>query len=630
MCLLLMCAAASAQNPRNPPIPAQLASQIKPYRVLLVIEHWNDPDALVVNHDKDRFQPVAALLKAWSIPFDILSLDQQRLDTSYLFRRNGRVRYGAVVWLVDSSSHGGQDLTALEQAARAGTSLIAINSKFSDPGLLGLKFKELYTSNDPLRLDRQHYLTRDIGIGKNALPSQVRNYSERLWMQPVGADVLISQGEHPIVTVNSSTTNAPAIWLGVPDLSELCVSKFWRSIFFRSLVFSLGYMVVPDVDYAHSVIFELDDWGTADKGFLSYWRYLEPKEQTIRQYLIEPLQRHHGVASVMVNAGYVDRQSQRIAYPWAKKFTDMYGMDQDYASTRAGLMEGVASGMLNIESHGWTHMDHDLESPPGPWWTADLAGEASADGWYKEFTDSRRGKEAPAAAQLFHMHRSLTELEQDFGVRALELKPGGDGWSKSQFNNTAALAARVGFGLFHGDTATYYLDHELVLDMANVVLNGDTGYDLLDVLHPEQWPNHPDGPMILGFHDRDIALDHNFIEQLFAALPAGTRTLATNQYVGILHTRIASSTNGNGWQIAFTQSGPSCAWFAKHPSAWRAWLSDSLREKLVASRPEISVDGKRVQFSAADLQRETFVIDLPAGTGTHTWRLETRSNTNTP
>jgi len=38
------------------------------------------------------------------------------------------------------------------------------------------------------------------------------------------------------------------------------------------------------------------------------------------------------------------------------------------------------AGVLEIESHGWTHMQPDLDSPPGPWWNADLDGEASAIG----------------------------------------------------------------------------------------------------------------------------------------------------------------------------------------------------------------------------------------------------------
>jgi hypothetical protein len=107
-------------------------------------------------------------------------------------------------------------------------------------------------------------------------------------------------------------------------------------------------------------------------------------------------------------------------------------------------------------------------------------------------------------------------LQEDFAAQALELKPGNNSWSTSQFNNTAGLAARVGFGLFHGDKATYYLDRQLALDMANVIPDFNTGYDMLVTLNPERWPDHPDAPVILGFHDRDIALDHGFMERLFA------------------------------------------------------------------------------------------------------------------
>jgi len=72
--------ATSAESSTSP-------SPLKPYRVLLVVEAWNDPASVVVVHDKDDFQPMAALLKAWSVPFDVFRLDQQHLCNSYLFDR---------------------------------------------------------------------------------------------------------------------------------------------------------------------------------------------------------------------------------------------------------------------------------------------------------------------------------------------------------------------------------------------------------------------------------------------------------------------------------------------------------------------------------------------------------------
>lgn len=599
---------------------------IKPYRVLVVVNQWSDPASLLISRERDRFQPVAALLKAWSIPFDILRLDQQHLDGSYLFRRSGAIRYGAVVWLADSPSYATQDVASLLVAQHRGMSVIVVNSRFLDPALdelLGLKFKEVYTATTHLRIAQGHFITRDLEDRKIALPDTSWNFSERLWVEPRGAEVLITQGRHPLLTVKQSSPQAGGIWIGAPDLSLLCQSSFWRDIFFRSLVWSLGYVVRPNVDYAHRVIFELDDWGTADKGFLSYWRYLEPDEQTIRQYLIAPLEHHQAVASAEVDTGYVDRASKAIVSPWTKSFTDLYGLHQDYASTWRGLKEAVAQGVLEIESHGWTHMNPDLESPPGPWWTADLAGEASVDGWYGEFADHRRGKEVPAITQLVHMKRSLEYLRNDFGVEALELKPGNDAWSHSQFNNTAALAPRAGFGLFHGDNATYYLDRGMALDMADVIPDFNTSYDRLAALHPERWPDHSAGPVVLGFHDRDIALDHNFLRRLFAALPSGYKTMATNQYVGILHTRIGSSAGNAGWQLTFGLDNHYCSYFARHASSWRLWLSDPLRTRLASAHPAVSVDGKpAIGARTADFHRESITIDLPAGLRTHVWKME--------
>jgi hypothetical protein len=55
------------------------------------------------------------------------------------------------------------------------------------------------------------------------------------------------------------------------------------------------------------------------------------------------------------------------------------------------------------------------------------------------------------------------------------------------------------------------LDHDFVLDMADVVPDFNTAYELLDVLNPQRWPDHRDGPLILGFHARDIALDRRLM-----------------------------------------------------------------------------------------------------------------------
>src|SRR2546422_7247979 len=106
---------------------------INPYRALLVVERWSDPASVVVDHEKDDFQPVAALLKAWSIPFEIFRLDQQHLDNSYLFDREGKIRYGVVVWLPGSSFYFNQNLNSPQTAVQAPTNPLVAQTPFFYP-----------------------------------------------------------------------------------------------------------------------------------------------------------------------------------------------------------------------------------------------------------------------------------------------------------------------------------------------------------------------------------------------------------------------------------------------------------------------------------------------------------------
>ncbi len=597
----------------------------KPYRALLVVETWYDPASVLVDHEKDDFQPIAALLKAWSVPFDILRLDQQHLDATYLFDRSGKVRYGVVLWLADLPSYTGQNLTSLEDAAHAGTSLLVAKSRFADPALerlLGLKFKAPYTATDLLQVTKDQFITRELAARKLHQLNVAWDFSTRLWVEPQGAEVLIDQNYHPVLTVHQAVAGTSAIWLGVPTTAQLRDSAYWREIFFRSLVWSFEYLVQPDVDYAHHIVLEADDWGTSDKGYLSYWRYPEPSEETLRKHLIEPLEKRRATISANVVTGYVDRKSKRVESPWTQRFKDAFGVDQDYASTRKGLKEAVEAGVVEIESHGWTHMEPDLESPPGPWWTAEMAGEASVDGWYSEFEDHRRATEIPAIVQLFHMKRSREYLIEDFGATPLSLRPGNAGWSKSYANHTGRLAAQAGFGLFHAEPDfVYYLERDLVLDITGIAREAESGYDR--PLKADAWPVHPDGPVFLTFHDRDFALQPDFLDRLFAELPAGLETLSANRYIGLLHTRIESQAAA-AWQLTFDFDEEYCPYFAHHGSSWRVWLSDPLAERLKSIQElSVRVDGNPpAKVRAADFQRGNIVLEIPAGLGRHVWRLE--------
>lgn len=601
------------------PPTADSSWSLKPYRVLLVVDRWADPASQVIASEKDPFQPVAALLKAWSIPFDIFRLDQQTLGAGYLFERSGRVRYGAVVWLADAPSYPNKNMAVLAEAVAAGTSVVAVASRFQDPALeqiLGLKFKEDYRAADPLALGPAHFITREIAEQKTANGQ----FGASLWVEPRGAQVLLGQGRHPVVTVHQPSPDTAAVWMAAPSFAALRDSPYWRSIFFRALVWSLGYAVTPDVDYAHRILLMCDDWGAADKSFLSYWRYQTVTEELMREKVNPPLARRKAVISANLVTGFVDRKTHRVISPWGQKFTDAYGVLQDYPSTQRALKAAAAAGVLEIQSHGWTHMQPDLDSPPGPWWTADLEGEASAGGWYEEFEDTRRGADAPVLSQLFLLKRSLDYLREDFDARPLSVIIGGGGWSKSYQNHSARVAAQAGFGLFDINERYFYLDRDVALDMAGMSTGKTHAYDR--ELHLEQWPAHPDGPAVIIFHDRDISLQHDFVERMLSAIPSDMAFVSMNQYIGILHADIDAPA-AEGWQLQFRFDDPYCAYFGKHPSSWRLVLADRLLEKIRSVRAvTVAVDNQpAVRLSGANLGREPIVFEIPAGLGAHTWRL---------
>jgi len=114
--------------------------------------------------------------------------------------------------------------------------------------LLGLKFKATYTATDSLRVTEPHFITRELaGLKMDPLDTSW-DFATRLWVDPRGAKVLIAQTVHPALTLNSPREDTAAIWLGAPRLAELRDSPYWRELFLRSLVWSLGYVVQPNVD----------------------------------------------------------------------------------------------------------------------------------------------------------------------------------------------------------------------------------------------------------------------------------------------------------------------------------------------------------------------------------------------
>ena len=92
--------------------PASWANSVgayRPDRVLLIIGgQWDDPSSFLIRTDNELHE-IASLLKHWGTPFDILRLDQQKLDRSHFLDFTGKPRYGAILWDADPVAFGDQN-----------------------------------------------------------------------------------------------------------------------------------------------------------------------------------------------------------------------------------------------------------------------------------------------------------------------------------------------------------------------------------------------------------------------------------------------------------------------------------------------------------------------------------------
>jgi hypothetical protein len=558
-----------------------------PYRFLLVIgDQWKDPSSTIIE-DGGEFQIMAALLKSWGLPFDILRLDQQRFDQYHLLDREGRPRYGTIVW--DAGPGGLQDkglALVPELVKRFGTGLVILGDTVAAPEispLAGVRYVSEFDSPDTLAATGTHFLTRGLeGREKAFVPEDKYLPGNKTVAQD--ATVLMKRGPHPFLTVKEWNGGGRVVWLGPSRSAAQMQNQIVRDLLKRSLVWAQGYALYAE--YPKSIILFMDDMGTSDKTFLSYWSYRSPTEETIRKGLIEPLKKYHAVLAQDVNTGFVDRKSQRVLNPWKQEqVPDAIhpGRVHDFASTKRGLDAGLREGVFEIQSQGWTHMLPDLESPPGPWWNAPMDGTGSLP-WWTEFGDPIRKKEIPAVTQMFHMRRSIEQIREDFGVTPLFIIRGGGGYSRSFPNHTARIAAQLGFGLseFAGDE---YLGTDLVINLQPVLPRGGWAHN--QTISPHDIPWTIDAPYYLVFHDRDLSVDPTSPERLLRSLGPDVRYMSANEYCAYLHAQVMRDANGGGGlSLVVEYDDHYCRHFASAASTWTLHLSDETRQALRTAVPE--------------------------------------------
>jgi hypothetical protein len=81
---------------------------------------------------------LAATLKSWGLPFDVLRFDQQRVDR-YLLDQDGRPRYGTIIWDAGPGDYGGKGLEVAAGLVRKnGLGLLVVGDGAATPEIATL------------------------------------------------------------------------------------------------------------------------------------------------------------------------------------------------------------------------------------------------------------------------------------------------------------------------------------------------------------------------------------------------------------------------------------------------------------------------------------------------------------
>ena len=580
-------------------LPLRAEEPLKPYRVLIVIsDQWKDPRSFLVSGGGE-FQTLVTMFKSWGIPFDILRLDQTLMDPSHFADFAGKARYGAILWDVPGEVSQADQALVTDAVQKLHISLIAIGDRVRQPGiqrLLGIQFKSEHMNSAHPMVKGESFVLRGVGPDLRQQGPDVISM-QREQVEVTDAKVLADAGGAAQVTEKEIDPDTRAIWIG-GDPDQMLLYQGMRTALRRSVTEAIGYSLTKS--WTKTIILTMDDMGNAQNAWLEHWHYPALSEAQIRHSMIEPLQAHHAILSLNIVPGFVDDAQHKIVPTWRQLFTDGFGTRQDYVSTKKGLDEGVALGVLEIESHGWTHMQPDLDSPPGPWWGSPLMDERAEVGWYREFYDIRRNREIPAAEQKFHMEQSADWIQHEFGQLPLEFSTGGNGISRSPDNNTWRLAAEAGYGYYGG-----YLGRDLAVEGRADSTADFGGSDDVPLLLPAP----PDG------HDRGIAHDPEGFAKVFDKYP-GYAFTGLDEYIGYQHAVVQLASGAGSSKLTVFYDPRYCRALVSKPSTWDLNVADWLRPRLQGA--QISVDGKNLGPMKSEIQ----TIEFGAGVQTHAIELK--------
>ncbi len=632
VCLLSVCAvtgsrkAAPKPNRAVPEVEKTQQRVMPPYRVLVVIgDQWKDRSSYTISMrmGEPEFCDVINMLKVWGIPFDILRLDQQRLQINRFLDGIAKPRYSCIIWMANPDKL--KAMSANYETVRRAIEeyhmgFIALFDFIKTPeiaNLVGVNYQGIEspskeTQQPNFTITGEHFITKGL-IGTVLSDGNAAIVKCNL---RDGATALGSYGQYSQIVTKDIGDHTKTVWIGG---GHEWFRKYpaMRRVFRKALVHTMGYGLFND-NFENAVMLVMDDIGASEHAYSLQWHYPTPSKEVLLKRLIEPLEKYGFVMVQNVTPGFANPLTRMVESPWEReRFTDSFGNVQDYASTKAGLDEGMRRGVFEIQPHrAWTHVNWDLDSPPGPYWDGGVEGVMGHPDWYQETLDQIRKRAVPSNDMLFIYRTGRDAIEKQFGVTPLAttVRPEdelyGDGYGR--------LAAVAGYGV--GRSQYIGSDYLIQLNMMKPELLGCHDIDLVPKTDSEiiaavekQWPwtNELKAKLraakIVGTKNPDL----DFTRTDWIESRKDKKWMGYNEVCAYLHSDVGVKPEEH-LTILLNYDEHYCRYFEKKPSMWTLELSDDFMLTL-SKDASVRIDGKKT--STVLVTRLT--LEIPARLGAH-------------
>ncbi|HRV95066.1 MAG TPA: hypothetical protein P5526_23105 [Anaerolineae bacterium] len=429
------------------------------------------------------------LLSASNIAFDIHYNDE--LSFENIVSPAGHVQYSTIVLALPEKLLSDENLSALKKASwEFGVSIVASYQRIGHRskeffGIDSIKGKQwrlpctLVTCADKLQDPK---IEAEIKLGDGwQIPIQkwglkrhpirfIKKHFKKLWEQVFFYLKVVPRAEVETLAFIQGTSD-PAIFryrygqainYYIALQSDVYLDRFnsLHRLIREIIRYNSGWGMV-EVDLQDTMILRMDDPGTCERIYLKgYDSPIMGKEDW--HHLIKILETHKARLSVMYIPLWVDDANPHNGKLFVKgeevghrargatyhskdvrfiKSNNGTQVVYDYEPEFQVLQEGLHQGWLDIESHGLTHVDTDLES----WLEA--KDRYSNLNWYHEFRHVNANQDVTEIEQVDIAQKSAEKIEEFFGVLPTAITPSGH----EQSLDSECIAHENGYKIFSSE-----------------------------------------------------------------------------------------------------------------------------------------------------------------------------------